>query len=183
MGVLKEIIITLWIMLPPYVANGSAVLVGGGVPMDFRKKFIDGRRILGDGKTWRGFFGASLIAGIVLLIQSLIERLIGFHGPYFTDPLHAFFMGISFGLFALLGDLVESFLKRRLGIERGKSVPLADQLDFVISFIFFAYVFYRSWALTWLTPLRVIIAYLITPPLHIMTNIIAYLAGKKEVPW
>jgi len=183
MGLLHEILITLWIMLPPYVANGSAVVVGGGMPIDFRKNFIDGRRILGDGKTWRGFLGASLIAGAVLTVQSLIESCLKVHGPYSISPYIAFFLGVSFGVFALLGDLSESFIKRRLNIERGRSVPVADQLDFVLSFILLTYIFYREWAITWLTPERVLIAYLITPPLHIITNFLAYILGKKEVPW
>ena len=52
-----EIILqALWLILPAYVANASAVLVGGGTPVDSGKNWKDGKRILGDGKTWRGFF-------------------------------------------------------------------------------------------------------------------------------
>ena len=52
-----EIIIqALWLVLPAYVANASALIFGGGTPIDFGKKWKDGRRILGDGKTWRGLF-------------------------------------------------------------------------------------------------------------------------------
>ena len=51
---LEIILQALWLILPAYVANASAVLVGGGTPVDFGKNWRDGKRILGDGKTWRG---------------------------------------------------------------------------------------------------------------------------------
>ena len=51
-----------WFILPAYVANASAKLIGGGIPVDFGKTWKDGKRILGDGKTWRGLlFGAFMI--------------------------------------------------------------------------------------------------------------------------
>lgn len=37
-------------ILPAYIANATPVLFGGGMPVDFRRKFIDGERLLGDGK-------------------------------------------------------------------------------------------------------------------------------------
>src|SRR2546427_13302198 len=46
-----------WFLLPAYVANPMAVVSGGGTPMDFGRTLRDGRRLLGDGKTWRGFAG------------------------------------------------------------------------------------------------------------------------------
>ena len=51
----------LWV-LPAYVANAVPVLLGGGKPLDFGKKFSDGTRIFGDGKTIRGCF-AGIVAG------------------------------------------------------------------------------------------------------------------------
>ncbi|MFH0818351.1 MAG: CDP-archaeol synthase, partial [Candidatus Micrarchaeota archaeon] len=51
-NVLKLIIL----ISPAYVANASPVILGGGPPIDFGKNFYDKKRILGDGKTWRGFF-------------------------------------------------------------------------------------------------------------------------------
>ena len=70
-----EIILqSLWLILPAYIANGCAALFGGGTPIDFGKNYNDGKRILGDGKTWRGLilgtlfgmiggFGLSVVAG------------------------------------------------------------------------------------------------------------------------
>ena len=53
-----------WLILPAYIANGSAVLVGGGTPIDFGKTWRDGKRILGDGKTWRGLFAGAILGMI-----------------------------------------------------------------------------------------------------------------------
>src|SRR5437867_4461168 len=54
-----------WFLLPAYVANPMAVVFGGGTPMDFGRSMRDGRRVLGDGKTWRGFAGG-IASGFVL---------------------------------------------------------------------------------------------------------------------
>ena len=51
----------LWLILPAYVANASAVLVGGGTPIDFGKLWKDGKRIFGDGKTWQGLFAGGFV--------------------------------------------------------------------------------------------------------------------------
>ena len=53
----------LWAMLPAYVPNSAAAVFGGGTPIDFGKTCGDGRRIFGDGKTHRGFFGGVLCGG------------------------------------------------------------------------------------------------------------------------
>lgn len=38
---------------------------------------------------------------------------------------------------ALIGDLTESFIKRRIGFPPGASLPVADQLDFVAGALLF----------------------------------------------
>ena len=43
-----------WIMLPAYLPNPVAAIFGGGTPIDLGKNFSDGKRVLGDGKTYRG---------------------------------------------------------------------------------------------------------------------------------
>ena len=41
------IIQALWIIIPAYIANGFALVFGGGKPIDFNKNLKDGKRILG----------------------------------------------------------------------------------------------------------------------------------------
>ena len=43
-------------------------------------------------------------------------------------PLIGFLLGFG----ALLGDALGSFIKRRMGIGRGKPAPILDQIDFLI---------------------------------------------------
>ncbi|PSQ64989.1 MAG: hypothetical protein BRD24_08640, partial [Halobacteriales archaeon SW_9_67_24] len=64
--------VAFWAMLPAYVPNNAAVLVGGGRPIDAGRTW-HGTRVLGDGKTWRGTLAGAL-AGIALaLVLSAIE--------------------------------------------------------------------------------------------------------------
>ncbi|MCX8000837.1 MAG: CDP-archaeol synthase, partial [Leptospiraceae bacterium] len=63
----------IWLLLPAYTPNNFAVILGGLKPMDFGKKFIDGHRILGDGKTFSGFFGGALGGIMIANIQRVIE--------------------------------------------------------------------------------------------------------------
>ena len=46
------------------------------VPMDFNKKFIDGKRIFGDNKTWKGFFGYIVFNIIIAVILGMIFNLL-----------------------------------------------------------------------------------------------------------
>jgi len=78
---------------------------------------------------------------------------------------------------AMMGDIVGSFIKRRVNIDSGNSAPLLDQLDFMIGAIVFMY------------PLGlpsidiILISLAITPIVHLISNMVWYLAGKKEVWW
>ncbi|MGB3943544.1 MAG: CDP-archaeol synthase, partial [Methanothrix sp.] len=90
-------------------------------------------------------------------------------------------LGLSLG--AMAGDIVASFFKRRMGMERGAALFLVDQLDFVIG----------SWALTFLlapawfyenfTLEVMLIVLIVTPVLHRVTNIIGYKMKAKKEPW
>ena len=190
----------LWIMLPAYVPNPVAALVGGGTPIDFGKCAKDGRRIFGDGKTWRGLIGG-IIGGIIFgLIMMLIRWL--FNLDFL--PEHTLLTVTFLSIGALLGDLVKSYFKRRLGKDRGTKWPLADMYDMVIGSLvlmtlallvtgnigWYAQIF-SSFALGPVLPLSpavagiaVFIAIIIVSPLaHRCANIIGYMFKLKDVPW
>ncbi|MHA1727989.1 MAG: CDP-archaeol synthase [Promethearchaeota archaeon] len=85
---------------------------------------------------------------------------------------------ISYG--AALGDLLGSWLKRRLNRKRGEPFWLVDQLDFVfvcfivsLPFVPVDIFFLNS----------VIFIFILSPCLTIFSNTITYLAGHKSVPW
>lgn len=166
-------------MMPAYVPNPVAAFLGGGRPIDGGRNYRDGRRIFGDGKTWRGF-GAGVAAGIIFgIIQIQVYGVAGFTRlPELTIPVVCI---LSFG--ALFGDLVKSFFKRRLGKDRGAPWLLADQYDLVIGPLVLLLIFQFSWTVTYITLPVLFWIIVITPLLHRAVNIIGYVAGIKDVPW
>jgi CDP-2,3-bis-(O-geranylgeranyl)-sn-glycerol synthase len=169
----------MWIMLPAYAPNSVAAYFGGGSPIDGGRNFRDGRRIFGDGKTWRGLL-AGISAGIILgIIQIGIQAVAGLvFLPALTIPVIVL---LSAG--ALLGDLAKSFFKRRIGKEKGEQWIIADQYDFVAGAFILLIIFQYEWVVTTLTWPIVFWIIVITPLLHRLVNIIGYLAGVKDVPW
>ncbi len=165
-----------WLMLPAYIANPTAVVFGGGTPIDFRKNWKNGRRILGDGKTFRGLIGGTVCGIVIGLIQQ--QAPLQFSLGVFT--LSAI---IALSLGALLGDIVKSFFKRRLGLARGEKLPLADQLDFVAGAWILAYIVDPKWFTDNFSFGIMITVIIFTPILHRLTNIIGYHIKLKKEPW
>jgi CDP-2,3-bis-(O-geranylgeranyl)-sn-glycerol synthase len=166
-------------MLPAYLPNPVAALFGGGTPVDRRRNFSDGRRIFGDGKTWRGlFFG--ILAGIG--VGFLQIWLSGAYGPD-ALPLHTWLSVTLLATGALLGDLCKSFFKRRLDKGRGTKWPVADQYDLVVGALLLTLLLDSSWILANITLPVLIIILILTPVLHRTVNIVGYYLGVKEVPW
>ena len=181
------IILAIWLMLPAYIANPAAALFGGGTPIDLGKNYKDNKRILGDGKTIRGFILGSLCGTIVGLLQIWIAPYIApYLAAYVSGDLlmHASYMALfTMPLGALLGDMVKSFFKRRLGFERGAMMPIADQLDFVAGAWALTMLLDWSWFSSNFTLAIIVTVLIITPILHVTTNIIGFKIGKKDVPW
>ena len=173
---------TIWLLIPAYTPNNFAVLFGGGTPIDLGKYFVDGRRILGDGKTIRGFvFG---VAGGIFcgIFQFEIEKFFGiglFSSLHFYDAL---ILITSLSVGSLSGDIIGSFIKRRVGIKRGQAFPFFDQLTFLIVAFIFAYSFSPYFTKLFTVEI-IVIALILTPILHLLTNFIAYKLGLKDVPW
>jgi CDP-2,3-bis-(O-geranylgeranyl)-sn-glycerol synthase len=86
------------------VANGAPVLLNKALgkrwvwPVDNGLKLRDGRRLFGNTKTWRGL-------GAAILLTTLAAILSGLY------PL----IGALFGALTMTGDLLASFIKRRIG--------------------------------------------------------------------
>jgi|Deesub1362A_J573_1020465.scaffolds.fasta_scaffold00233_20 CDP-2,3-bis-(O-geranylgeranyl)-sn-glycerol synthase len=163
----------LYFFIPAYVANTFACIFGHGRPVDLGKTFIDGKRILGDGVTIRGS-----LAGITCGTLSGV-LMAPYSHPFLpnatsTDIILLAFL-LSFG--AIIGDAVGSFIKRRIGLERGAPAPLLDQLNFVFGGLIFS-------AFIVAVPLRaVVVLLLLTPFGHLMVNKTGYLLKMKDVPW
>ena len=128
---------SLYFMLPAYFANMTPVLVKKvpilNYPLDFGKS-INKIRIFGDHKTYRGFFAAILIATFIAYIQKFLFSASSIIREYSiidysaTSPV---LIGFLMGFGALLGDLIESFIKRRLNKKPGERWFPWDQMDFL----------------------------------------------------
>jgi CDP-2,3-bis-(O-geranylgeranyl)-sn-glycerol synthase len=171
----------LWAMLPAYVPNNAAVLFGGGPPIDGGRT-MGGRRLLGDGKTWRGtavgWVAGAAVGAALNTVHDPIADAVGVSLPVF--PLAAL---LALPLGAMLGDIGASFLKRRTGRERGAPFPGVDQLDFVVGALLITVVAAPGWFTETFTLPVLAVVIVATPLLHIGTNAIAYLLGLKDEPW
>ena len=181
MDLFSVVVTALWAMLPAYVPNNAAVLAGGGRPIDGGRTW-GGRRVLGDGKTWRGT-AAGTAAGVALALglnaaAAPIADLLGVVSIEF--PLLA---AVGLALGAMCGDIGASFLKRRSGRERGAPFPVLDQLDFVVGALALATLLDFAWVTATFTLPVLVTVLVMTPLLHVVTNGIAYVIGAKDEPW
>ncbi|MEM4643675.1 MAG: CDP-archaeol synthase, partial [Candidatus Bathyarchaeia archaeon] len=92
-------------------------------------------------------------------------------------PGYQMSLGFFISLGALLGDLAGAFLKRRIGMAPGEMLPVIDQIDFIMGAIILAFPFFE------LTLELVAVIFVITIPLHVLTNFVAYRLGLKSKPW
>ncbi len=153
--------------LPAMTANATPVFIRRGRPIDARKTFVDGRRILGDGKTYEGFIVGTYFGITVILAYVIIAGTISY-----------FYWGIPSVIGALLGDMLGSFIKRRLDIPRGGKAFLLDQLDF-----FFGATIGIIIGGVLLDIYVILCGLIIIVALHVITNRIAYELKLKDVPW
>lgn len=160
------LIFSLLFMVPAYISNASMVFTGGGKPIDGGRNLRDGRRILGDHKTWNGlkgplfigipisFFIFLLFIGLWLPIKEIVLDSLS-QGQYIlynnVKIFEYYFKGgaipINFMVLiiriilasygAVIGDLVGSFLKRRFDIRSGAPFWIVDQLDFALFALLF----------------------------------------------
>ena len=99
------------------IANATPVIISlllgerWNQPVDRGLLFTDGHPLLGPSKTVRGLLGSISVCALL--------------APLFDLSL---LQGAGFGVLAMLGDLLSSFCKRRLGLRSGHSAPLLDQL-------------------------------------------------------
>jgi len=164
MEIIQLIIEALKFIFPAYCSNAIPVITGGGRPIDGGKIFFDGKAIFGKNKTFRGFFSALGVGMAVGLVES---AFFGYH----------IFFGLLLSLGALFGDLTGAFVKRRLGLVPGDLLPVMDQVDFIVGAILFSLPLQIVY---WELILMVLV---ITPPLHLLTNFVAYKLGLKNNPW
>jgi CDP-2,3-bis-(O-geranylgeranyl)-sn-glycerol synthase len=80
-------------------------------PLDFGWKMKDGQPLLGSSKTYRGVIAAIFTATIASMLFSLSWKV-----------------GLLIGVWAMIGDLLSSFVKRRLGLAPSSMALGLDQI-------------------------------------------------------
>src|SRR3989338_11353728 len=112
-----------YFMLPAYFANMAPVIVKKinilNLPIDFNKK-ISNKPIFGKNKTIRGLFFGVLFAIIIAYAQSVFYDNNIIAGISLVDYSNWLLLGFLMGFGAILGDLIKSFVKRRLDYKPGK---------------------------------------------------------------
>jgi len=165
----------IWFILPAYVASASGVIFGkiSKIPIDLNKNFVDGRRIFGNNKTIAGFIGGVACGTLIAYFENYLEISLNLNFGFSMTLLLGFL--IAFG--AMIGDLCNSFLKRRLKIKPGDKFFPLDQLNLVLGALIFA-------SLIKIPSVNAIIFLLFfTIIMHILWNWIGFKLNLKEVPW
>ena len=163
---------------PIMLANGVPAIFGGGYPVDGYKNFFDGKRILGDHKTLRGLL-IGIIGGlfgsiiVYYMAHDLIMREYGSLGLQF--PM---WIGLLMGWGCNFGDMLGSFIKRRINIQSGQSFPIFDQTGYMVFGLLW------SWPVFKVIPWQFIVTLLlIAPVVHVGFNLLGYFLKVKDVPF
>jgi len=163
-------------MMPAYFSNMAPVIVkrwfkGLAFPID------SGKGIFGNNKTVRGLLFGVLFAVIIAYMQFSLYRFNSFSTLSLIDYSNWLLVGFLLGLGALLGDLTESFIKRRLKIKPGERFFPWDQLDFILGSLLLV-----SLAVS-LTLNMVLVIIIISVLGHIIVNHSAYYLGIRKEKW
>lgn len=172
----NDIIQILWLYLPAGIANMAPVVFKWvpffKQPLDFGKS-RDGRRLLGDNKTFRGLIFGVLLAMLVIYLQSLVnfETIINY------SAVNILLLGFLMGFGAIFGDSVKSYFKRRRGIKSGKSWLVFDQIDWILGAIVFVNLYvWLGWKVNF-------ISLVLFALLHPVVNYVGYLLKIKKNRW
>ncbi|MHA1370347.1 MAG: CDP-2,3-bis-(O-geranylgeranyl)-sn-glycerol synthase [Promethearchaeota archaeon] len=193
---------SMWIIFPAYLANAVVVPLSRKKrfhPMDLGRSWR-GHRILGDGKTFEGFFLGSCLGFTGGTIQFILSPLFlqvtkivyeAYHpillstyeiDAYFNWDLKNFGRALLLPIGAMSGDVLGSFIKRRLGIHRGARAPILDQLDFITGAILFSFFLIPvNGSLIQISWHYITTIVILTPAIHRATNKFAYRIGIKNV--
>ena len=154
MGGVLRAMAEIYVSLMPAILAGvlnmawvkTPVLCSWARPIDGGREWADGRRILGDHKTWKGLAGMLVLGAFCGLVWGMVTAATPlapynlFHVDHAPTPgwnaLTGGLLGLAYGLF----ELPNSFLKRRVGITPGKTAQggwawffvVLDQIDSVI---------------------------------------------------
>ncbi len=147
-------------------ANGAPILAAavlrrsGNRPLDGGLLWLDGNPLLGHSKTWRGVLLALIAAAVMAWLMGL--------------PVH---IGLIIGAFAMIGDLLSSFIKRRLGMKSSSRALVLDQIPESLLPLLAVKQYF---ALDWLTIVETVTAFFI---LELVLSRILYHLRVRRHPY
>lgn len=174
--VLLLLVQAFWLVAPAYAANGFPPMLRGRRPIDRNKKWRS-KRLLGDGKTLEGTLGGVVFGVMFASLQIAVQTRFAQDLAFLPLPQMTLELGLALSVGALFGDIAGSFVKRRLSIKRGDSVILLDQLGFLLVALLIGY------AVQPFHPILAITLIILTPPIHLLANILGYYMRVKKHPW
>lgn len=191
-----ENIICMYVTLMPVILAGVLNMVWCKLPiLKFFKKPIDGgicignKRLFGDNKTWKGLIGYVLLNSICMLAWGMVcytvPALAKYNFLYLRNQntwQFNLFAGVLLGLGYSLFELPNSFLKRRIDIEPGKTLNgfwstffvIVDQADSLFGCVLVVSLFY---------PMSIMFyfAYVaLGAATHIILNVLLYLCHLRK---
>ena len=193
---MPKIILMMYVTFVPVIISGianmawckSGILKKTQIPIDKGKSFVDGKRIFGDHKTWKGIIGYILFNTLFTVLWGLLCKAVNFEYLDFFYAEHentlifnisvGMLLGIAYSLF----ELPNSFLKRRLGIIPGKTQTgfskafffFLDQADSIFGCALVVWLFYD------LGILKYLLYVLVGAATHIVLNMLLYFAGLRK---
>ena len=126
----------MYVTLLPVILAGVAnmlfvktpILKAYYTPLDNHRTWIDGQPIFGDNKTWKGFWGMTGLAAIMMCAWGAISSLnpeLASHNLFYQYHANTLslniLIGLALGLAYVIFELPNSFLKRRLRVKAGKT--------------------------------------------------------------
>lgn len=178
-------------MVPAYFANMAPPLAKRfrwmeplAKPIDDGRILRDNRYIFGQNKTYRGFIVGMIGGAFGGLLQVLLHGIsffndIGLNGIAYDNAVFMICFGALMGFGAIFGDLAESFIKRRKGVNPGEKFVPWDQTDLVIG----AYLLTLPILYSLITWKLFLCSIIVTFFLHVITNHVAYYLHIRKEKW
>lgn len=192
-------LVSLYISLAPVILAGivnsafckSPVLARLDIPIDGNKSFVDGKRVFGNSKTYKGFLGYIVITtvfyvvwGIMSVNSTFLTHYNFFYQNHANAIMFNLLIGILLGFAWALCELPNSFLKRRLGIGQSGTLRgwkkvffvILDQADSIFGITIIIALFYT------LTIGNYFFFVAVGAATHLLFNYLLYLAKLRKNP-
>lgn len=183
---MDSIIFALWFFLPAGLANAAPIIAAHlpglsrlNAPIDGGKSYA-GKRIFGAHKTWRGLLSGIIVAISVVYVQQLAYQSSAIELMSVTSLGYLVYspilLGFLFGFGALMGDAIESCIKRQRGIDSGESWFPFDQIDYIVGGCLAVAIIVR------LHPIEYALVLIIWFGMHMVFSYVGFLLKLKSQP-